>query len=237
MKLNAYVAANKSVPVGSSQCAPHKNLPRLLRRYQQTNYLNTIPNYARDEFGRFRNFVQDKNIGLILDSGCGTGESTYKLARLNPHCIVVGVDKSTNRLARSLTHGSVPDNVIFVRCDLIHFWRLLRQAKWTLAQHYLLYPNPWPKPGQLQRRWHAHPVFPDVIKLGGTLVMRTNWLVYAEEFAMALRDYAYRSAAARQIHITSTMTAFERKYVGSGHPIYEVKLNGSRAETAKLLAE
>lgn len=228
MKLNACIAVNKSTPVGSSQCAPHKNLQRLLRRYQQTAYLNTIPNYARDEFGRFRNFVQDKNSGLILDGGCGTGESTYKLARLNPHCIVVGVDKSANRLGRSHIYSSKSDNVIFVRCDLVHFWRLLRQAEYTLVEHYLLYPNPWPKPGQLQRRWHAHPVFPDVIKLGGTLVMRTNWRVYAEEFAMALRDYAHHSVVIRQIHVASAMTAFERKYVDSGHPIYEVQLNGAR---------
>jgi hypothetical protein len=52
--------------------------------------------------------------------------------------------------------------MVFVRADLVDYWRLLAEAGIGLARHYILYPNPWPKIGHLARRWHAHPVFPFV---------------------------------------------------------------------------
>lgn len=223
--MNTSYAANLSAPVHSSQAVPHKNLLRLLRRYRETDYLNSIPKYAQDEFARFSQRVQQKNTEIILDSGCGTGESTLKLARTNPCRWVVGVDKSAHRLGRGVARDPIPENVIFIRCDLIHFWRLLQQTPWRLGEHYIFYPNPWPKPGHLQRRWHAHPVFPTIVKLGGRLTMRTNWRVYAEEFALALRNYAVATATVTQLHVSTTMTAFEEKYAQSGHQLYQVKVN------------
>ena len=43
-------------------------------------------------------------------------------------------------------------NVFFVRADLVDFWRLLAADGVRLARHHL-YPNPWPKIGQVARRW------------------------------------------------------------------------------------
>lgn len=223
--MNSSYAVSLSAPVHSSQAVPHKNLLRVLKRYRETDYLNSIPKYARDEFSRLSARMQYKNTEIILDSGCGTGESALKLAQLNPCCLVVGVDKSASRLGRGIAHNSMPENVMFIRCDLIHFWRLLQQTQWRLGEHYLFYPNPWPKPGHLQRRWHAHPVFPSIIKLGGRLTMRTNWRVYAEEFALALRNYSVATAEVTQLHVSTAMTAFEKKYTQSGHQLYEVNVN------------
>ena len=120
---------------------------------------------------------------MVLDSGCGTGESTVLLARRYPDCLVVGVDKSAARLDKA---PQLPANARLLRADLADIWRLMDDAGWKLAQHYLLYPNPWPKPAQLKRRWHGHPVFPDLLVLGGRLVLRSNFEVYVDEFARAL---------------------------------------------------
>lgn len=216
---------NLSAPVASSQRLPHRKLQHKLSLYMNTDYRNSIPKYAQDEFNRFTRVLDEKKPQIILDSGCGTGESSITLAKTNPHCLVVGVDKSANRMRRCDPKPATLDNIIYVRCDLIHLWRLLQRAKYRLYKHYLLYPNPWPKPGHLQRRWHAHPVFPAVIDLGGELVMRTNWHVYAQEFAFALRAYTATNVEIAELKIANAISAFEKKYSGSGHVLYEVRAN------------
>ena len=116
---------------------------------------------------------------------------------------------------------------LWVRADLATFWRLAREAHWPVSHHYLLYPNPWPKPGQLQRRWHAHPVFPTVLELGGRLEMRTNWRIYAEEFALALEHYTGAAVRPSTLQVKEPVSPFERKYRDSGHPLYSVVLDSS----------
>ena len=216
---------NLSAPVASSQQSPHKNLQRKLSLYENSNYRNSIPKYARDEFNRFQQVLYKNRAQIILDSGCGTGESSVKLAMKYPQCLVVGVDKSANRMRKCNADAADLKNILYVRCDLIHFWRLLQQAQYQLYKHYLFYPNPWPKPGHLQRRWHAHPVFPAVISLGGELVMRTNWRVYAQEFALALRAYTTATVSIAELKIVNAISAFEKKYATSNHILYQVKTN------------
>jgi tRNA G46 methylase TrmB len=161
---------------------------------------------------------------LIFDSGCGTGQSTRLIATHHPESLVIGIDKSAARLNKAF-HGSLPHregNIIWVRAELAGFWRLAVRAGWRLQAHYLLYPNPWPKPGQLQRRWHAHPVFPDLLKLGGTLELRTNWKIYAEEFALAIESASGCTPAIRSVAENEITTAFEGKYRATGHALFSV---------------
>jgi tRNA G46 methylase TrmB len=78
-----------------------------------------------------------------------------------------------------------------------------------------LYPNPWPKPDHLQRRWHGSPLWPSILALGGRLELRSNWRVYVDEFAQALA----LTGASAQLEICSVsapLTPFERKYQLSG---------------------
>ena len=221
-----------STPVISAQTHPHKNLQRRVARYIQTDYINSIPNYVQEEFSLVNSAVQQRNQKVILDSGCGTGESAFKLARLYPQKIVVAVDKSANRLQRSHVHGEVPINLIFVRCNLVYFWQMVSKEKWNIAAHYLFYPNPWPKPGHLKRRWHAHPIFPTLIKLGGVLTMRTNWKIYADEFALALQSHFHVPVFVNKIVGSDAFTAFERKYMQSDHDLYQVTFNLSEKRRA-----
>jgi len=159
---------------------------------------------------------------FILDAGCGTGASTFVLASRNPHRFVLGVDKSAARLAvsqREIDSGTAPGNAILLRCELVNFWQLAVSAGLRCERQYLLYPNPWPKPEQLMRRWHAHPVLPALLALGGAIELRTNWRVYAEEFAAALR-LAGRESRLEEFVADDPLTPFERKYAASGHSLW-----------------
>jgi len=161
----------------------------------------------------------------MLDAGCGTGASSLQLAVANPHALVIGVDKSVARLGRGIAEDQ-PGNLLLLRADLVDFWRLAAAAQWQLARHYLLYPNPWPKPGHLGRRWHAHPVFPILLALGGELELRTNWETYALEWQQALMLHG------RRVELDSftsgggagpVASPFERKYLASGQRCWRVR--------------
>ncbi len=156
----------------------------------------------------------------MLDAGCGTGASTRELARRFPEHVIVGIDKSAARLATA-AESERPDNVILSRCDCIDFWQLAASENMRCEKQFLLYPNPWPKPEQVKRRWHAHPVFPAMLAISDALELRTNWRIYAEEFAMAL-NIAGIEAMSASVDGSDPLTPFERKYHASGHSLFRV---------------
>lgn len=185
---------------------------------------------------------------VILDSGCGTGESTLHLACKFPGVPVIGIDKSAMRLNKAgnihqLRHatspwreerpigstsetptatfprqeerpigskngvqqnqgensaepassalGAPPANAFWVRAELLDFWKLaleeVQAGRWQVLHHAVYYPNPWPKESEATRRFHLHPIFPTLMALSSTTELRTNWEIYAREFAEAAR--------------------------------------------------
>jgi tRNA G46 methylase TrmB len=215
--------------VHSSQAGVHPRLGRVLARRRAARWRAGLHPPTVAAFDALQRLLDGERRPLVLDSGCGTGASTRRLALRHPDCLVVGVDRSAARLAR-LGAPAFPhreDNACWLRAELATFWRLALDAGWRLHRHYLLYPNPWPKPGQLQRRWHAHPVFPVLLGLGGRLEMRTNWSIYAAEFAQAAAWYTGRAVAPRGLAAGEPLSPFERKYRASGHPLYSVVIAAS----------
>lgn len=207
----------------SNQADVHPQLLERLARYRGAEFRRPIPQRSHDAFGAADELVRRSGKPLVLDSGCGTGDSTVRLAQLFPDCFVLGVDKSRERLRRGEhQHGLLSgENFACVRADLIDFWRLAHAGAWRLKYHFVLYPNPWPKAEHLVRRWHAHPVFSIVPQLGGRLEMRTNWRIYAAEFAISLALHGVRSNT-DVCDGAEQLTPFERKYAASGHKLYRL---------------
>jgi tRNA G46 methylase TrmB len=44
-------------------------------------------------------------VNVILDSGCGTGKSTFILGQMHPNCVVIGIDQSIARLSRNKSYN------------------------------------------------------------------------------------------------------------------------------------
>lgn len=165
---------------------------------------------------------------LIFDSCCGVGESTIKLAKMFPESFVVGIDKSAVRIDSSKYYiqrvKNQKNNFVVVRGDVVDFWRLAAEAQINLSHHFLLYPNPWPKKKRLTQRWYAHPVFPALLKLGGILIVHSNWKLYLEEFALAVKIATGREGKIRQIEAETPLTPFEKKYRERGETLFELEV-------------
>lgn len=226
---------NNSSLVRSPQTAAHPALAELVRRHREHRLMKPVAAYSGAAFERFL-AVWDRRSAPVLDAGCGTGASTARLARAMPDRLVIGVDQSAHRLARGPLPPCLPGNALLLRADIVDFWRLLEGSGIALHAHYIFYPNPWPKPAQLMRRWPAHPVFPTIVALGGRLECRSNWQVYCDEFALALTILSGRASIVERFQPAVAQTPFERKYALSGHALYRVRADLRQAVSALIPA-
>lgn len=209
-----------SQKVNSNQTNIHEKLIKIIERTRNKNCQKPIHGPTREAFEPINSLVHYLDCEVILDSGCGTGESTIKLSRLYSDKLVIGVDKSISRLAKG-TRKSTRDNLRFVHAEYFDFWRLAVQNKWRIKKHYILYPNPWPKKQHLRRRIHGHPAFWFFLELGADFELRTNWQIYIEEFTKAVNYVTDLKLEWHSFVPKNPFTLFEQKYLNSGHTLYK----------------
>lgn len=256
--------------VTSNQDDIYKNLEQVVRKYATTRFLRPVADHTREAFESAKQFVQNyyqeqkvqpksndlgttEGYAVILDSGCGTGESTLHLSRRFPGVPVIGIDKSAVRLNKAgnehqLRHAdesqlvnshkdqltssdfgmtsSTPSNAFWVRGELLDFWRLaleeVQAGRWNVLHHAIFYPNPWPKESEATRRFHLHPIFPTMMALSSVTELRTNWEIYAREFAEATRILQNAAITCQPFNPLHPETAFERKYKEARQQLWRV---------------
>lgn len=231
---------NGARSVTSNQDSVHKDLEKNVRKYARTQYMRPIALHTQEAFDEARERIctwagqsDIASVPVVLDSGCGTGESTLHLARKFPDCAVLGIDKSEIRIGKR--PEGAPPNAFWIRGELLDFWRLVLDNRWNVRYHAVYYPNPWPKQSECTRRFHMHPVFPTMMRLAPVTELRTNWEIYAQEFRDAVNILGEESEAIPELAglrgiraelspllPDSPETAFERKYAAAGQPLWRV---------------
>ena len=213
------------MPVGDSkaivtnQDGINDKLLDIVNKHLQHTFQKPVQAHTQQAFDEVNVLVQNFTGDIILDACCGVGQSTRLLAKQNPDALVIGVDKSANRLERNVEeHFSIDltgvENYRLIRADLNDFYRLVKAANWPVKQHFILYPNPWPKAKHIQRRWHGSAVFPQIITTGQRIELRSNWRLYLEEF-LAASEVAGRTGKISQLTVTQPLTPFEAKFTAS----------------------
>ena len=218
---------NQSGVVTSSQSGIHPRLEETVCKHLASPWAQPLHKPTVDAYRQLLLAgVFDSGQPVILDSGCGTGKSSQVLAKLFPGHMVLGVDRSYARLSRSGLDACFyhDENCVLVRAELTTFWRLMLADGFRPEQHFLLYPNPYPKPGHLSRRWHGHPVFPHLLQLGGDIELRCNWKTYALEFAEAVGLACSTQIDVMSYEAESGISLFEQKYLQRGQKLYSVKV-------------
>ena len=203
----------------------HPDLETVVRRHALSDWQQPIRAHSAQAFQNFLDRC-DAHSTLMLDVGCGTGWSTQQLAQDHPQQCVLGVDRSAQRLARQ--HADTQPNAQLIRADITDIWRLLARSDVTVVAQTIWYPNPYPKAAHFKRRWHGHPVFPTMLKVCGNIRLRTNWQLYAQEFAAAASllqpDWSVEIDDVTDSAAERVVSPFERKYRDSGHALWQVRV-------------
>ncbi len=234
MNSNNFIGDSKSIV--TNQIGIHEKLEVIVEKHFAHPFQKPYQEHTKQAFNEVDKSVQafltDKPDGeIILDSCCGVGQSTRLLAKRNPDALVIGVDKSSSRIARNVEGFSKDDhsqaqNYHLVRADLNDFYRLVKTANWPINKHYILYPNPWPKSKHVQRRWHGSAVFPTLISIGNEIILRSNWLLYLEEFQLAA-DVAGLIGKITKVSDDEALTPFEAKYQASGQQCWQLVIEAA----------
>lgn len=231
--------------VYSSQTGVHASLTETVEKHCSSEWKQPIREHTRQAFEGFLGVLGDSALnGFILDVGCGTGQSAVQLAKQFPHSLVVGIDRSVERLGRGIVNTAqkqellkqpvVIGNCVLLRAEVADFWRLLKLNNIKPEKIFIFYPNPWPKSGHLLRRWHAHPVFPTLMGFGVPIELRSNWKIYLQEFALAVEiitaNKPQLELMKREELADAFSTPFEKKYYASGHALWclQTKVLSSR---------
>ncbi len=220
----------------TNQSGIHEKLDEVVSKHLSHPFKKPYQAHTQQAFKEMDTLVQaflsaNPSGEIILDACCGVGQSSRILAEQNPQALVIGVDKSAHRINRNVEGFTQEDgynaqNYHLVRADLNDFYRLVKEAQWPVSKHYILYPNPWPKSKHLQRRWHGSAVFPQMTSIGNTLILRSNWRLYLEEFQQAAKQIALHGELS-QVNVAEAqaLTPFEAKYQASGQVCWQLTLN------------
>ena len=207
----------------------HEKLVDIIHKHIEHPSRKPIQAHTQQAFDEINAIVLAFTGEVILDSCCGVGQSTRLLAKQNPDALVIGVDKSAHRINRNVDEVEHDDgqgkvqNYHLIRADLNDFYRLVVTANWQISQHYILYPNPWPKAKHVQRRWHGSAVFPQIIAVGQEIILRSNWRLYLEEFQLAASIFSLQGDISA-INDAEPLTPFEAKYQASGQQCWQLRI-------------
>jgi tRNA (guanine-N7-)-methyltransferase len=214
-----------SPAVVSNQSGPHPRLAEVVAKHLAHPFRKPVAAHTQAAYAQFCS-AWNGAAPLILDAGCGTGESTARLAGAHADAFVIGIDQSALRLARGT---AMPANALLLRADVTDFWRLMARDAIKIFLHTWFYPNPWPKAEHLRRRWYAHPAFADALALGGTIEIRSNWLTLMEEAQGAFGVAGWRCTPPQTLNAApeTAVSLHEKKYLQSGHAVYRVRADST----------
>ena len=213
---------NNSSRVLTNQIKVHPKLARI--SVEASNYVARYP-VRLDVLNICEKIKRDQteyDRQVLLDCGCGSGDSTINIAESYPNYLVIGIDKSLKRLAQA-RQKIRSENVKFIAVNLVEFWIGLKLVNASIAANFILYPNPWPKQKHLKRRWHAHPVMSILPLISEYIELRTNWRVYGDEFSARLFKLTGSLINLERIYPNEPISAFEKKYFESDHDLFRLR--------------
>ena len=214
----------------TNQSGINENLIDLINRNKENEFRKPFSDFSIQAFEEIEKWVIAKGQQpIILDMCCGVGESSFLLAKEDPNTLVIGIDKSLDRIERNNDFKqSMLPNLLLVRADLLDLWPMFakHQTKFNIVKQYVLYPNPYPKNKHVKMRWHGHAIFPSIMAIKAPIELRSNWKLYLEEFLLAANEFHNCTNDIVEEFIPEVLfTPFERKFFNSGQKLFRLKLN------------
>ncbi len=182
-----------------------------------------------DDFSMASLYPGRETDDLVVEIGCGMGETTLAMALAQPHRRLLAVDVHTPGLGAILRgcEDNEITNVRVVRGDAVDLLSGRIEAE-SLDEIRIYFPDPWPKQRHQKRRL-IQPAFVRLassrLRPGGTLHCATDWPDYARQMLEVLTAEPslrnkFEGFAPRPS--TRPTTRFESKGIAQGHPIADL---------------
>jgi tRNA G46 methylase TrmB len=171
---------------------------------------------------------------LDLEIGCGAGWHPIRYAQKNPERFLVAVEHTHNRFAsfeRRLSRHPSVTNLKAVHANAVA-WVTHALERESVDRVFFLYPNPYPKSSDLNKRWYGMPFMQrviDVLKPGGEIVFSTNEAFYSSE----AKQFMTRQWGLKQVENLEfsketapagyPRTHFEKKYLERGERCFQLR--------------
>ncbi len=166
---------------------------------------------------------------LVVEIGCGVGLHPLQFSKKNPEQEIIAIEQTTNKFSkfykRYLNH-QCPKNLYPFHDNAIHFVTHLIKKE-SVHKYFLLYPNPNPKKGDQNKRWHAMPFMEKILETlipGGLIEFATNEPFYAKECLQWMTEKWELDVIEYKTLSQSfpPRTHFEKKYLERGQKCFNL---------------
>jgi tRNA (guanine-N7-)-methyltransferase len=197
--------------------------------------------FREDKILKPRGFTETAlpaDLPIDLEIGCGAGLHPIQYAQANPDRFLIAIEHTETRFkafeGRVNRHRGIGrglDNLLPVHANAIA-WVTHALSPGSVDRIFLLYPNPYPKKSDLNKRWHAMPFMGKLVqclKEEGEIILATNERSYFEEAkefmtgTWGLRMIEELQFTQENSPFRAPRTHFERKYLARGEICFQLR--------------
>lgn len=213
-----------------------------LKRFKENETFDNVIQPTREEAvsgdfefkGNWKSFFKNDN-PIVLELGCGKGEYTVGLARMNPNVNYIGIDIKGARFwrgAKTALEEGLP-NVAFLRTQIElveHFF-----GAEEVSEIWITFPDPQIKYKRTKHRM-TNPVFLDryakILKPGGYINLKTDsefmhgytlGLLHGLGYEIEYANHDVYKNHGSPSEVLNIQTFYEKQYLEQGKPITYVR--------------
>lgn len=195
--------------------------------HKQREYTSELPKILTGD-QKWRDGYRD-GMDLVVEIGPGVGLHPINRAKGNPNEFIVAIERTKEKFAKmqNRVNNHSLTNLHIVHADAVSWIYQNIQDK-ELSKLFILYPNPYPKKSQSNKRFidaaHMSMLYKKV-KNGGLINTATNEVFYYKEI---IRKWPIQKNLVLKINVLNlndafkARTHFEKKYLASGQRCFDV---------------
>ena len=166
---------------------------------------------------------------IILEIGCGMGETTVAIAQANPDNNYLGIEvhsPGVGSLLKLIEEKQVA-NIRIIQHDAVDVAEQMIPPK-SLAGIHIFFPDPWPKKRHHKRRLIQSTfvgLLASRLAPGGYIHLATDWQDYAEQMLDVLANEPLLENTAAGFSLRPEyrpLTKFEQRGVKLGHRVWDL---------------
>lgn len=148
-----------------------------LIRFEELKEMSNVFEFPSDIAGKWGSDVFKNTNPIVLELGCGAGEYTMGLARMNPNKNFIGIDLQGERIwygAKDALSNSI-QNVAFLRVDIGKLNEYF--VKDEVEEMWITFADPHPRSGREGKRLTSPyflNIYKEVLKNGGNINLKTD---------------------------------------------------------------